>query len=48
MSGLIKLAGAIIIIDGVASIIYSEDQRAVSNTGRVIRSIIGVGLVIWG
>ncbi len=45
---IIKLFGAIIIVDGVASIAFSKDQRPISNIGRLIRTGIGVGLLKFG
>jgi hypothetical protein len=45
---LVKIAGGIIIVDGVASIAYSQDQRPVSTLGRITRTIIGIGLLIFG
>ena len=41
---LTRIAGGIIIVNGVASIAYSEDQRPISTAGRVVRTAIGFGL----
>lgn len=43
-----QAAGGIIFADGIGSIIFSTDQRSLSNIGRVIRMAIGVGLVVDG
>ena len=48
MSELIKIAGGIIFMDGVASIKYSEDQRPISTAGRIVRTTIGIVLLIFG
>lgn len=48
MSELVKVAGVIIIIDGIVSVAYSEDQRPLSTAGRIVRVAIGLGLVAWG
>ncbi len=48
MSALVKVAGGILIIDGVASIKYSTDQSITSNAGRVIRTAIGLALMVFG
>lgn len=45
---LTRIAGGIIIVDGVASIAYSQDQRPVSTLGRIVRTAIGAGLLIFG
>lgn len=43
-----QLAGGIVFVDGVASIVYSTDQRPLSNLGRLLRIGIGFGLVLDG
>lgn len=48
MSGMVKLAGGIIIVDGVGSIALSTDQRPVSTAGRVVRTAIGIMLLVFG
>lgn len=48
MTESIKVAGAIILADGILSIAYSQDQREISNAGRIVRSIIGAWLIIEG
>jgi hypothetical protein len=48
MSAFVRIAGGILIIDGVASIKYSTDQSTTSNAGRVLRTAIGIGLMIFG
>lgn len=44
----IKTAGGVLIIDGVASIVLSTDQRPLSNLGRILRTGIGAGLLFFG
>ena len=43
-----QVAGGIVFVDGAASIVYSTDQRPLSNLGRFLRMGIGVGLVLDG
>lgn len=43
-----QLAGGIVLVDGAASIVYSTDQRPLSNLGRFLRMGIGFGLVLDG
>jgi len=44
----IKAAGGVLIIDGVASIFLSTDQRTISTLGRILRTGIGAGLLLFG
>lgn len=43
-----ELSGGILLADGLGSILYSTDQRTLSNAGRGIRMIIGFGLILDG
>lgn len=43
-----KIVAVIIIVDGVASIAFSKDQRIIPNIGRLIRTGIGIGLLKFG
>lgn len=43
-----QVAGGIVFVDGAASIVYSTDQRPLSNLGRLLRMGIGFGLVLDG
>lgn len=43
-----QVAGGVVFVDGLASIAVSTDQRPLSNIGRVVRMVIGVGLVLDG
>lgn len=38
----LKLIGLFLIGEGIASVIYSKDQRTINNVGRFIRIFIGV------
>lgn len=42
------IAGIFLIVEAVASIIYSQDQRGISQTGRVVRIAIGAMLIFFG
>ena len=42
---LLGFAGLFLIIEGVISIVGSQDQRPVSTVGRIIRIGIGGGLI---
>lgn len=48
MSALVKVAGGVVIVDGVGSIALSTDQRPLSNAGRIVRTAIGVMLLVFG
>jgi len=43
-----QAAGGIVFVDGAASIVYSTDQRPMSNIGRLLRIGIGFGLFVDG
>lgn len=43
-----QVAGGVILVDGVASILLSTDQRPLSNLGRLLRIGIGFGLFVDG
>ncbi len=47
-NGFEQVAGGIVLVDGVASIVYSTDQRPLSNLGRLLRIGIGFGLFVDG
>jgi hypothetical protein len=40
-----KVSGAFLFGEGLSSIIWSQDQRAISHIGRVARVIIGIWLM---
>jgi len=42
----LKGAGSFIIAEAVISIAVSEDQRVISNVGRILRIGIGIGLLV--
>lgn len=44
---LIATAGAFLAIEGVTSILFSQDQQTISTVGRVARIGIGVSLLGW-
>ena len=43
-TGIEKLAGGYLFVEGLLSITSSQDQRAISNIGRVGRMVIGIWL----
>jgi len=43
-NSLLTIIGLIIIGDGIVSIIYSTDQRGLTNFGRIVR--IGIGAIV--
>lgn len=44
---LIGTAGAILVIEGAISILFSQDQQTISTVGRVGRIGIGLSLLGW-
>lgn len=45
---IVGMAGFFLVLEGVMSIVGSQDQRTVSQAGRIIRIGIGGGLLYYG
>lgn len=48
MNRLFILIGIFLVVEAVASIIYSQDHRGISQAGRIVRVAIGGFMILYG